>query len=334
MADLLVSRIQNRRGNQVDLPQPLRPGEFGWCLDTGRLFLGADETLTASGVQIYPGEIASAQTILNQQIIQIDTSSVVGFDFNDFVAFMGTTSNFPTVNPIINPVDSAIPVDSILYDEPEQVAYLVLSADQSAAGAGQTAYLTDILGFDASLAAAVVAYTVDPDGTFSTPSHEIANVLAGLLNIAGNPTPTANTNLNVEVYTELSLTGTEELIEDLVLTPVSYTLPPSGSYINLAGGGISYDITDTDNMILDYTVHGDDGSNFIHMNGQLRISAIDNSQVVTWSDTFTRTEDPNPLAGTIDFQAVITPGVVTLQYKHDLPMTVTFKTATKRWLSY
>ena len=334
MADLLVARIQNRRGNMVDLPQPLRPGEFGWCLDTGRLFLGADTTTTASGVQIYPGLITTAQTFLDENIIQVDTSSDVDFDFDDFVIFMSTSLNFPTVDAIITPTNPAVDIEAMIYDQDNDLVYIALSSLQSAGGAGQAAYLTDIVDFDATLVPAVLNYTIDPDGTFSTSSHPIANNVSAMLNYLNYPTVIANTNLNVEVYTELSLAGLEEIIEDLVLTPVSYTLPASGTYVDLPGGGVSYDITDTDSMLLDYSIHGDDGSNFIHMTGEIKISALDGPQVVTWVDTMTRTEDPSPLAGAIDFQAVISPGTVTLQYKHDLPMTVTFKTTTKRWLSY
>lgn len=42
MANVVVSRIQNRRGHRKDLPQPLDPGELGFCTDTGQLFIGAE----------------------------------------------------------------------------------------------------------------------------------------------------------------------------------------------------------------------------------------------------------------------------------------------------
>lgn len=335
MADLLVSGIQHRRGEMVDLPQPLRPGEMGWCLDTGRLFIGTDETTSASGVKIFPGLIGSAQTILDEQIIAVDTSGDGDFDFDDFVTFMGQTANFPNVDAVITPVNPTVSPDKIINDEAAQVVYVGLSAAQSDSGAGQTAYLTDIVGFDAGLAPAVVSYTISPDGGFSTSTHDIANILSDLMNAINDPTVIANTNLNVEVYTTESLdTEFEVILEDIVVTPVTYTLAASGTFIDFPAGGLSYDITDADTLFLEYSVHGDDGSNYIHMTGELKISALDTPQQVTFVDTFTRTEDPNPLAGTIDFNAVITPGNVELQYKHNLPMSVTFKTSSKRWLSF
>jgi hypothetical protein len=40
MAIVNITRIQHRRGNQVDLPTPLASGELGWAIDSQRLFIG------------------------------------------------------------------------------------------------------------------------------------------------------------------------------------------------------------------------------------------------------------------------------------------------------
>lgn len=44
MADnpVIISRIQHRRGLRQDLPQPLRPGELGFTVDSQQLFIGSD----------------------------------------------------------------------------------------------------------------------------------------------------------------------------------------------------------------------------------------------------------------------------------------------------
>ncbi len=39
---VIISRIQNRRGLKQDLPQPLRPGEIGFAMDTQQVFIGSD----------------------------------------------------------------------------------------------------------------------------------------------------------------------------------------------------------------------------------------------------------------------------------------------------
>jgi len=35
-----ISRIQNRRGLRIDLPDPLNDAEFGWAENTRELFIG------------------------------------------------------------------------------------------------------------------------------------------------------------------------------------------------------------------------------------------------------------------------------------------------------
>ena len=37
--------MQQRRGNRVDLPQPLRPGEIGLASDSKEIFIGLDPTI-------------------------------------------------------------------------------------------------------------------------------------------------------------------------------------------------------------------------------------------------------------------------------------------------
>lgn len=46
---VIISRIQNRRGLKQDLPQPLRPGEIGFALDSRQVFIGSDPDDAVSG---------------------------------------------------------------------------------------------------------------------------------------------------------------------------------------------------------------------------------------------------------------------------------------------
>jgi hypothetical protein len=46
---VIISRIQNRRGLKQDLPQPLRPGELGFAIDSRQVFIGADPNDAISG---------------------------------------------------------------------------------------------------------------------------------------------------------------------------------------------------------------------------------------------------------------------------------------------
>lgn len=44
--NIIISRMQQRRGLKQDLPQPLRPGEFGFAVDSQQLFIGTDDAYT------------------------------------------------------------------------------------------------------------------------------------------------------------------------------------------------------------------------------------------------------------------------------------------------
>jgi hypothetical protein len=46
---VIISRIQNRRGLKQDLPQPLRPGEIGFAMDSRQVFIGSDPNDDISG---------------------------------------------------------------------------------------------------------------------------------------------------------------------------------------------------------------------------------------------------------------------------------------------
>lgn len=74
--DVVIARIKNRRGNRVDLPQPLAAGEFGFALDTKQLFIGLDDENTLTGVDLHLGEPVSSQdtvnSVLAKQIFEFD----------------------------------------------------------------------------------------------------------------------------------------------------------------------------------------------------------------------------------------------------------------------
>jgi hypothetical protein len=70
MADLIVSTIQQKRGLRKDLPQPLLPGEFGFCYDTGQLFIGTEEDGARKLVLELFGDQAGSETMVNTTLLQ------------------------------------------------------------------------------------------------------------------------------------------------------------------------------------------------------------------------------------------------------------------------
>lgn len=81
MADenkIIISRMQQRRGNRVDLPQPLRPGEIGLASDSKEVFIGLDPSIgitkqNANSINInnVVGGYSYASGYLDNNIIRI-----------------------------------------------------------------------------------------------------------------------------------------------------------------------------------------------------------------------------------------------------------------------
>lgn len=97
MSETIVAKLQNRRGRRADLPQPLEPGELGFCTDTGQLFIGGDpndpafpSTKLGQTIQLYTGAITDngANTLLDKYIVQVELVGLldpeqVAIDFFD-----------------------------------------------------------------------------------------------------------------------------------------------------------------------------------------------------------------------------------------------------------
>jgi hypothetical protein len=68
---IVISRIQNRRGRRENLPQPLLPGEIALTADTDQAWMGNDPELAVPAVRVYKDKnIANAQTILDTSIVE------------------------------------------------------------------------------------------------------------------------------------------------------------------------------------------------------------------------------------------------------------------------
>jgi hypothetical protein len=266
MTDFIVSRIQNRRGNQVDLPQPLRPGELGWCLDTGRLFIGADPEITGAaspGIQVYAGQISSAQSIITNQIIQV--SYTAGFNFVNFQAYMDQVLTLPLTavgnSYVVQGYDSGAGTGNV---------FVGLTLAQSAHLAG---YLTYINAFG-NCTSAAASYTVASDGTITLSAHADANAISYLLNYLGSvSTGISNTNLNVEISVK-----TNDDINNILYDLSSFNLNTGGSFSTL----MTYDASIADAIVLEYSAHYNDAvGNYYQSIGDMMISGIATNTIAT-----------------------------------------------------
>jgi len=75
---IIISRMQQRRGNRVDLPQPLRPGEIGLASDSKEIFIGLDPSIgitkqnaNAININNVVGGYSYANGYLNNNVIRI-----------------------------------------------------------------------------------------------------------------------------------------------------------------------------------------------------------------------------------------------------------------------
>lgn len=66
--DTVVARIQNRRGYKINLPQPLAPGELGWCIDTKELFIGLDGSTSSTSITV--SDQVETQRLLDEEMTE------------------------------------------------------------------------------------------------------------------------------------------------------------------------------------------------------------------------------------------------------------------------
>lgn len=117
---VIISRIQNRRGLKQDLPQPLRPGEIGFAVDTRQIYIGADPNDTVSGsynkksvFENTLGAIDTTLSIANNNIISF-TVPFRKYALGDFDAVTKTASWLPTSLSQVGSSLSVFPANSVV----------------------------------------------------------------------------------------------------------------------------------------------------------------------------------------------------------------------------
>ena len=106
MAILQISKIQQRSGNLVDLPQ-LDDAEFGWANDARRLFIGKTtpneniEILTSYS-QISFSQIDGAIGNLNISNVSLENGQVLAYDGTDWVNKGGLAGGLLTLGDVGN----------------------------------------------------------------------------------------------------------------------------------------------------------------------------------------------------------------------------------------
>ena len=169
---IVISRIQNRRGIRENLPQPLLPGEFALTTDTGELWIGQDPSQPPWGVRTYgtgAGDITSAENIVDTEIFA--AKFIPDLDETTFIALRDYLTGTPAPAVVLTE-------DDILWDEAGDV---FIAADTTVDAANTLANINTAIaaspasgsfqqigvapGYDYGALGAINDPSIDPLGT-------------------------------------------------------------------------------------------------------------------------------------------------------------------------
>ena len=227
MANIVISRIQHRRGRRENLPQPLLPAEVALTSDTNQAWIGQDPTLAASTINVYADKLeATAQTIVDVNVLEtrFDENMTITV-FNTLVAELEVAGGVTLV------------ADDILWDDTYRGTIETISFSGTGVGYTTGDNITAISatgsGFVGTITAAagdVTGVTITSGGinfrsantTFSiagggsgvTLSVAVTDIYGSTVHIAANPTIDAgNTIANIGTTIDgLSATITNRLM--------------------------------------------------------------------------------------------------------------------------
>ncbi len=100
---IVISRIQHRRGRRENLPQPLRPGELALTSDTNEVWIGGDPQIAVPGIIVYSDKNNSAaQNIINNHIAELKFNQ--SFSTSAFTSLTTYLTNSSVVTLISNDI--------------------------------------------------------------------------------------------------------------------------------------------------------------------------------------------------------------------------------------
>lgn len=162
---IVISRIQNRRGIKENLPQPLLPGEFALTIDTGELWIGTDPAQPPWGVRTYGsgfGDITAGETIVDTEIVSAKFTS--GFlttitfqSLEDYLKSSGLVTLIDT-DILWDDVDAVFIAADLNVDASNTVANIITEIDAWDTGGERNAVSFNTLG-------AINGPALDPTGT-------------------------------------------------------------------------------------------------------------------------------------------------------------------------
>ena len=126
MANIVISRIQHRRGRRENLPQPLLPAEVALTSDTSQAWIGQDPILAVPSVNVYSDQLEStAQSIIDNKIVESQFDET--FTTGSFATLITYLTGSPT--PAVILVE-----DDILWDNTHRGTILTVTVDTPGTG--------------------------------------------------------------------------------------------------------------------------------------------------------------------------------------------------------
>ena len=214
--NVVISRIQNRRGLKQDLPQPLREGELGLALDSSQVYIGGDIDSSTSNISSFESTTSSVnltQDIANTRIIHFTVPHkrlLIGhFDGVGTTAQWSTSSNtytgsgLPVFSDEITPVVTSS-VDATVHNAVFQSNVITLTTSNSFIGVGDVITGDDIVG-----TATVTAY--DTTGVNVTISSNQTLGNANTISFTPNNIKSISTNENFKA-TDITVVKNETVL--------------------------------------------------------------------------------------------------------------------------
>lgn len=221
---IVISRIQQRRGRRENLPQPLKPGEIALTSDTRQVWIGADPAHLleegARGIYVYSDQdILTAQEIIDNRIIEFR------FDTN-----FGQAQFTALLNALVSSGSVLLETYDIIWDPTPRTnppnnfegTSVYVAADQDLVGGSgntllniQAIILGSLAGpswISSNYVGGLVLYggLFDEDGFLNLDTQNQVTALARLINrvysispffVGGTRTGIVHSNLNIEIGT-------------------------------------------------------------------------------------------------------------------------------------
>lgn len=344
MVDLVVAKIQNKRGLERDLPQPLDPGELGLCIDSGKMFIGAEPInggfIALQALLKNSADQVIANDLFINRIVQLDLGAAplaAPFTVDDIRQEIvnesgnGSPDEIIVVEDTVNETFRAylgyrdIPTTPVTLPTFTNVIWLPNPASIVVRRFGQITNQTitdnlfnigDLIDLapETSPAATDDPYVVADIGAVT----EILNKIY----LDGSSTGLAHVLQNLEIITTFSDIAELAISPDQVISAVSFALSVTPNAVI-----DSFLIAESDSFTIEYSVTNETNYN---RTGTLTIASTLTPSATSLSDRFTEI-NPNDISLIFD---VVVSGINIDLRSTTTTAGLTLRTITRRWRSF